>query len=323
MNIVLAVFSPHGGREVKKALLKINSEFHVELFTSQMEALERSKQGDIDLVIVDLFGGVHSIQAFKRWAPFLLVVVVEEELYSTKSIEAASHGALEVISFSHLDEELKKALSTISALMTEPLKRGLPRDVKEVEPILIGASSGGPVSIAAILSQFSKGFTGSVVIVQHVESAYLDSLHKWLQSRSKLEVLVAKDGEEIVPGKVYLSRADVHLVLRPDRRLGYVVDPKGLYVPSIDRFFMSFGEHAKRPSIALLLSGMGDDGAKGLKMLKGRGWFTIAEDETSSAVFGMPKAAILLDAVESVLPVSKIPMALFSKMASFWQGRAR
>jgi two-component system response regulator WspF len=122
---------------------------------------------------------------------------------------------------------------------------------------------------------------------------------------------VAREGEALSAGEVLLAGTDDHLVFGPDRILRYTPEPeKYPYRPSVDIFFKSLAAHPFPPSVAVLLTGMGRDGAEGLLALRRAGWFTIAQDETTSTVYGMPKAAKELNAAVHILPDTEIASAL-------------
>ena len=173
--------------------------------------------------------------------------------------------------------------------------------------VAVGASAGGPAALVALLKGLKPDFPGAVVIVQHLDERFVGGLVDWLATQSPLPVRLASEGEVLLSGTVFLADAHGHLVLRPDRRLGYAVEPSDLaYKPSIDIFFRSVSEHWRGRAAAVLLTGMGADGAKGLKLLRSNGRLTIAQDKATSAVYGMPKAAAAADAASEILPLDRI-----------------
>jgi chemotaxis response regulator CheB len=146
-----------------------------------------------------------------------------------------------------------------------------------------------------------------VVIVQHVDERFAPGMAEWLSRGSPLPVRVAKEGERPMPGTALLSGTNDHLVLKSAERLGYEREPKDhAYRPSVDVFFESVSAKWPGEVIGVLLTGMGRDGAKGLKALRNKGCYTIAQDQATSAVYGMPKAAVTLGAAVDVLPLERI-----------------
>src|SRR5258708_23411575 len=122
-----------------------------------------------------------------------------------------------------------------------------------------------------------------------------------------MPVLVAKEGDRLSSGTSLLAGTNEHLILKAPDRLGYTTEPRDhAYRPSVDVFFESLSELWPGDAVGVLLTGMGRDGALGLKKMRNKGHYTIAQDETTSAVYGMPKAAATLAAAVDILPVNRI-----------------
>jgi two-component system response regulator WspF len=181
------------------------------------------------------------------------------------------------------------------------------RVVRRTCLIAIGASAGGPAALAAILGALPPTLPAAIVIVQHVDASFADSMADWLNQQSELPVKIAQSGARPQPGTVLLAGTNDHLRLIGDRTLTYTSSPAGgSYRPSIDVFFESAARFWKGSVVGVLLTGMGRDGAAGLKTLRQSGAITIAQDEASSVVYGMPKAAAALEAAGEILPLPKI-----------------
>jgi two-component system response regulator WspF len=160
-----------------------------------------------------------------------------------------------------------------------------------------------------------RDLAAPIVIAQHIDAAYVAGLAKWLADQTTLPVEVAISGSDLRSGHVYLAASQLHLAIRSDRRLQYVSEPSGSwYHPSVDVLFSSAARHWTRPGIAALLTGMGRDGATGLADLRRASWTTIAQDQATSVVWGMPKAACDLGAAEFVLPSSRIAAHILSNL---------
>jgi two-component system, chemotaxis family, response regulator WspF len=173
--------------------------------------------------------------------------------------------------------------------------------------IAIGASAGGPPAVAHVLRDLSAALPAAVLVVQHVDAEFVDSMAEWFDSQCSLVVRVAREGIKPVAGCAYLAAGDVHLVMKADGRLAYQAEPLDApYRPSADVLFSSIADNWRGVAIGVVLSGMGRDGAIGLKRLRATGARTIAQDESSSAVYGMPRAAAELSAATDVLPISQI-----------------
>ena len=177
--------------------------------------------------------------------------------------------------------------------------------------VVMGASAGGPVALARVLCALPKTFPAAVVIVQHVDERFAPGMAEWLSRSSALPVRVAKEGDRPSVGTALLAGTNDHLVFKTPERLGYTAEPREQpYRPSVDVFFESVGALWAGDTVGVLLTGMGRDGAKGLKTLRNKGCYTIAQDESTSAVYGMPKAAATLGAAVDILPLERIGLRL-------------
>jgi two-component system, chemotaxis family, response regulator WspF len=176
--------------------------------------------------------------------------------------------------------------------------------------IALGASTGGPSALARVLNDLPQPLNAAVLIVQHIEGEFIDGLAQWLGKQTGLAVSLAQRGETPRAGRVYVADGAGHLVYLPSGQLTYLAGSRSdLHVPSVDMLFNSLAENASAGGAALL-TGMGSDGAVGLLKLRQRSWFTIAQDEASCAVFGMPRAAVQLGAASRILELSGIGAAL-------------
>jgi two-component system response regulator WspF len=185
-------------------------------------------------------------------------------------------------------------------------------------PLLaLGASTGGPEAVAQALACLAPAPPGPVVVVQHIAADFAAGFAGWLQGRTGLPTGVAVPGDAPAPGRVYVAGSDDHLALGPDRRFLYTAEPKDYpYRPSVGVFFASLAATWPGPGVAVLLTGMGNDGAGGLAALKGRGWHTIAQDQATSVVYGMPKAAVELNAAVEVLPLPQIGPVIRARLTA-------
>jgi two-component system response regulator WspF len=179
--------------------------------------------------------------------------------------------------------------------------------------VAIGASAGGPAALAVILRALPTDFPAALVIVQHIDSMFADGMASWLQQQSAWRVRIAQDGDQPQSGLVLMAGTDCHLLFKNRDSLGYVPkSPGDVYHPSIDVFFNSVVRQWCGQAVGVLLTGMGRDGALGLKAMRDRKYHTIAQDQQSSSVYGMPKAAAELGAATDILPISGIAKKLVS-----------
>jgi len=166
--------------------------------------------------------------------------------------------------------------------------RGFPR-VASV--IVAGASTGGPPALARAIRSLDPG-SPPVVVVQHMTTGFIEGYADWLGRQIPARVCIAQNSERLAPGVVYLAPDERHVELTPyGRLLVYSGLPLRYHRPSVDVLFQSAAAHAGKKAIGLLLTGMGDDGARGLAALRETGGYTIAQDKESSVVYGMPAAA--------------------------------
>jgi two-component system chemotaxis response regulator CheB len=186
----------------------------------------------------------------------------------------------------------------------------------KIEIVAIGSSTGGPAALHKILSAMPADFPLPIAIVQHISFGFVQGLADWLNDASPLKVKVAKAGERVLPGTVYVAPDDAHMqVDRLSRIALSPADPIGGHRPSVTALFQSIAQSYGPATVAAILTGMGADGAVGMKALSEAGAITLAQDEASCVVFGMPKEAIALGAVRQVVPLDRIAQTLLSLIA--------
>jgi len=181
--------------------------------------------------------------------------------------------------------------------------------------IAIGASTGGTEAIKKVLEQFPTNTPGTI-IVQHMPEKFTKSFAERLNSLCGVEVREAQDGDSVIPGRVLIAPGNYHMLLRRDGARYYVKVKEGPLVshhrPSVDVMFNSVAEYGAANAIGVILTGMGADGSAGMLNMKRAGAKTIAQDENSCVVFGMPKEAIKLSAVDKVVSLDQITNTIFS-----------
>ena len=185
--------------------------------------------------------------------------------------------------------------------------------------VAVGASTGGTEALKELLSPLPADFPG-IVIVQHMPEAFTRQFAERLDSLCKIRVKEAQDGDHILPGHALLAPGGHHMsVVRRGTEYAvhvYSGERVNRHIPSVDVLFSSCARSMGKNALGVLLTGMGADGAKGMLEMKQAGAFNIAQDESTSVVFGMPREAILLNAVDKVLPLGHIPDALLQRLAS-------
>ena len=182
---------------------------------------------------------------------------------------------------------------------------------RDVRVIAIGASTGGPQALALLLAELPGHLESAVVVVQHMAAGFIEGLAGWLDGVCALPVHVGVDGKRLQPGTVTVAPSGLNLVVQDQLRVRMHEPPKTQYhVPGIDITLSSVADAVGAAAVGVLLTGMGRDGAVGLKRMRDSGAFTIAQDEQTSAVYGMPAAAMTLDGVDLQLPLPEIGAAL-------------
>lgn len=181
--------------------------------------------------------------------------------------------------------------------------------------VAVGASTGGTEALRVFVEMLPADFPG-VIIVQHMPEHFTTSFAERLNSLSKMTVKEAADGDTVMPGRVLLAPGNKHMLLQRSGARYYVQIKDGPLVsrhrPSVDVLFRSAARYAGKNAVGVIMTGMGDDGAKGMLEMKEAGASTIAQDEKSCVVFGMPKVAIEKGGVDQVVPLTKIAQAVAS-----------
>ncbi|MBF0277762.1 MAG: chemotaxis-specific protein-glutamate methyltransferase CheB [SAR324 cluster bacterium] len=177
--------------------------------------------------------------------------------------------------------------------------------------VVLGASTGGPKTLQYLLSKFPADFSAAVVLVQHMDADFIPSFIEHLSGYCPLPIETALEGVSPQKGRVYVAHEKKrHLRISSQQTFCYSSEPETLHMPSIDVFFASVAEHFGRRAVGALLTGMGEDGARGLQQLRKNYGFTIAQDEASSVIYGMPKKAAELDAADQILGMEEISPAI-------------
>jgi two-component system chemotaxis response regulator CheB len=190
---------------------------------------------------------------------------------------------------------------------SDRLKKTLGKEGKNIRIIAIGASTGGPLVLKTILSGLPKELDVPVLIVQHIAKGFVNGFRDWLSLSSNIPLHIATDGELLKPGHGYIAPDDWQMGIMPGPRiLLRKLPPEHGLCPSVDFLFRSVAEVMGSNSAAVLLTGMGKDGARELKTMKDHGAVCLVQDEASCVVFGMPGEAVRLGAADHVLSPEKI-----------------
>jgi two-component system, chemotaxis family, response regulator WspF len=287
-----------------------------------LQAVASCKQDTPDLVLMDLLmpvmNGVESTRLIMASSPCpILVVTATVDGNFTQVYDALGAGALDAVNTPVIgragqvegDSDLLRKITMVRRLQghEHTFTTSAPPPISQnyaLPPLVVlGGSTGGPDAVAHVLSAL-LGTRAAIVIVQHIDKEFANGLATWLNDKTKFPTQLATKGESPCAGIAYVAATNDHLVLTQAKQFDYVEEPKELHFrPSVDVFFESAARCWPRKSIAALLTGMGRDGADGMKLLKLAKWTTLAQDKNSSVVFGMPKAAIEAGAATEVLHI--------------------
>ncbi len=313
------------------------------------EAVWRCRNDRPDLILMDLImpvmDGVEATRRIMESSPCaILVVTATVSGNASKVFQAMGAGALDAVNTPVLGldgkgegaQELLAKIATVGRLIRQkrpatvsaghaappPVSTPLRRPGRGGHLVVIGASSGGPHALACVLSALPTDFPAPVVVVQHVDPVFAPELACWLDKQCQLAVRLAEEGDTLKVGQILVARGGEHLALGRNMVLKYLVpEERDAYCPSVDVFFDSVAEHWSGNLLGVLLTGMGRDGAKGLLNLRNHGAHTIAQDEASCAVYGMPKAAAQLNAATEILSLEEIGPALVNHFSRDLAGR--
>ncbi len=300
------------------------------------QAIERCRQLKPDVITMDInmpvMGGLEAIDHIMRNCPTVIIAVTEADDEIIR--ECLNCGVVDFFSlngpYQQKTSELIGKIITASKVKVIrricPIDKGktLSKDIAGISHnndssfnltsvIVIGASTGGPYALEKILSVLEpEKLKAGILIVQHMSSGFIHGLTKWLNSKSGFQVSIASDGDKLENGKVFLAPEqhvmeidrDGKIVLKEDKNNDY------LFVPSIDALMISAAKSFGSKVIGVIMTGMGYDGVEGMKTIKKFGGITIAQDEKTSVVFGMNRAAIEENVIDRILGVDEIGPAL-------------
>ncbi len=300
------------------------------------EAVEMVERLRPDLVTMDIhmprMDGLKATERIMAFTP-TPILVVSSSVHGEgmgSAFDALDLGALEVIKkpeprdWAELDRigrEVIRKVKILSNVRVITHIRGRHTRTASVVPlpgagpaarsiIAIGSSTGGPSALLSILGRFPEDLPVPVVIAQHIADGFVPGLVSWLDSGCRIRIVEADEGQRIEPATVYFAPTGTNMVVEREHLQFHKPGAGQLYIPSADTLFESIvRSHGKR-AVGVLLTGMGADGAEGLKLLRNAGAATLVQDEASCTVFGMPKAAIEIGAAEKIVALNDMAEAI-------------
>ena len=287
------------------------------------------------VILMDLFmpsvNGIETTKEIMSNKPTPIVIISgglsDVKLDQSTTIQALRHGALAVVKKpqnimqTEKSDEAKTILDTVrnmssvrvikhyktQELSKTPGNASLSSEYTgEAKIVAIGVSTGGPGTLLSLFKNLPADFPVPIVVVQHITNQFLEPLVAWLDSNSKLRASIAQEGQLAVKGNIYFAPIGRHLVLNKSGRFQLLDMPKTLHMPSANFLYESIAKVYGKNAIGVQLTGMGDDGVQGLMAMYEQSAYTIAQDEASSVVYGMPKAAMEAGAVRQVAALEDI-----------------
>ena len=316
-------------RDLLRCMLSTDPEIHVVGEASNgREALLKIAELKPDIVTMDIempvMGGIEAIESIMALHPVPILVVTSLGDAAT-AYAAISRGALEVVEKPDIGQanatDLVKKVRLISSVRVA--KRSFraisPQNASGKVPgiqqkkgsgkiVAIVASTGGPQAIHAILSQLPHDFKAPIVVTQHIAAGFALGMAEWLNVITPLTVDVAKNGEILSVGRVYINPSDFSMRVTKQSQITFSENENhDIYHPSCNALLCSIADAYGERGIGVILSGMGDDGVKGISAIKAAGGTTLAQDEKSSLIYGMNRLAVEQGDVDRVVSLSEIP----------------
>ncbi len=201
---------------------------------------------------------------------------------------------------------------------TTGIRQPLPKKI-----VGVAASTGGPQALKVVLTEIGPALPAPLLVVQHIAAGFTESFAEWLAISTGLEVKLAEDGEVLENGKVYVGPEENHMLVRGGKIVLEPPEQGDRHCPSADRLFESMAAEVGSDAVCVVLTGMGNDGAAGASEARAKGAAVIAQDEATSAVFGMPNAALEAGAVSKVVPLEEIGAAVLEAVVGKGPGSTR
>ncbi|HEU0031982.1 MAG TPA: chemotaxis protein CheB [Kofleriaceae bacterium] len=342
LRVVIVEDSPIARAVLKQTLEEDRDIAVVGMAEDDVSALRVVKACMPDLVTMDIqmagAGGLGAIEQIMAQAPvpILVVTALPTGPNTDLAFEALRRGALDVAAKPSGPTRLADAAKLrrqvrslagvpvvrhVAALRTKavPIAARMPTPAR-VPIVGIAASAGGPIAVAQVLAALPARFAGTIAVVQHLPKGFAAFFAAYLQRNTTLDVVMASDamlgGIEPRAGLVVVAPDDRHLVLGASGTLLATQEPpESNYRPAASVLFRSLARFGRASSVGVVLTGIGDDGAEGLLAMRRGGALTIAQDAATSAVFGMPRAAITAGAATRILPIGEIAQALVAAVS--------
>ncbi|MBI3794914.1 MAG: chemotaxis-specific protein-glutamate methyltransferase CheB [Nitrospinae bacterium] len=312
----------------------------VGMATNGAEAVRMAKELKPDIISMDIrmpvMEGFEAIETIMADSPCPIMVVTDFDSSKT-AFSSISKGALDIYPKKNIGENdngeyVTKLKSLSKVKVIRHLKPSLrlkalqePREAKEqraaeavkakavgkYDVVAIASSTGGPRALNAVLSEFKGGLPAPIVVAQHMDDGFVMGFVEWLASSLTMKIRTATNGEDLLNGVVYFAPPGKNIKVAANRRV-LLIDrtPKDIFHPSCDMLLSSVAEVYREKSVGVILTGMGDDGAEGIGLIQRAGGLTIAQDEKTSVVYGMPGVTAQKGYADFILPLPEIGRAV-------------
>jgi two-component system chemotaxis response regulator CheB len=291
-----------------------------------LEGLQKARSLNPDLITMDIempvMNGLEAVEEMMKTMTAPIVVISAMDT-AQNAYEAVVKGALEFYSKSNFSpgadtkkrNEMLSSLKRISGIKGKHtavtgLWPNRTVEAREIKGVVIASSTGGPKALMSLCAAIPHNFPVPVVLVQHNSSGFAAGFAQWLNDYTPLEVKLAEEGEVPERGKLYVAPTDKHLTLEGGRFVFGYGEPVNNQKPAADILFKSAAQYWGPGAVSVVITGMGADGAEGTRYIRQAGGITIAQDENSSMIYGMPKAAFETGCVDMVLSLDMIPRQL-------------
>ena len=274
-----------------------------------------------DVITMDLsmpvMEGLQATELIMEQTPTPIVIVSSRDVGVI--VKALALGAMDFVASTGDIDEIKEELiqkvkiaSRVKAIRRMHIRpvsqRTISRRDAASRVVALGISTGGPQALQVVLAGLPAKFSAGILVVQHISPGFIQGLVEWLQVTSPLDIRVAKAGDTLRNGTVFFAPDDVHMTVDKQEKivLKEDVSKKMLHVPSIDVMMRSVAEVYQDSAVGVIMTGMGRDGVEGVSSIKTAGGYTIAQDEKTSAIYGMNKLAVDQGLIERVLALEHI-----------------
>ena len=330
MRIAIANDMAMAAEALRRVIASTSEHQVIWIARTGLEAVRMCAEHRPDLVLMDLnmpeLDGIEATRQIMAHSPCAILVVTGCPQDNVSQVfRALGAGALDVTATPIMaggmdgDSALLAKIKTIGKLVkashneASKVHRVVDNGGGVRHLLAIGASTGGPLAVSHILGHWTPPAGTAIVVVQHIDANFAGHFGKWLGDQLVMNVKVIEEGDSLEAGCVQIARTNDHLVMSAGHRLHYTQEPREYpYRPSVDVFFDCVTKYWHGDATGILLTGMGRDGALGLLALRQAGKATIAQDQASSAVYGMPRAAAELSAAQQVLSLEAIARVLRS-----------